>query len=290
MSGAGVAAGAGSGASSPPKSDAPRHWALIPAAGVGKRFGAETPKQYLPLAGRPVIDHAIAAFIDHPAIAGVVIVLGEADGWWADTSAFAGHPRVHRAPGGAERCHSVENGLALLAGIASEDDWVLVHDAARPCLRRADLDLLLDSLRDEPVGALLAVPITDTVKRAEASPVDVTQVDATQVDVTRVDATVPRADLWRAFTPQAFRLGLLRHALAEAAGSDQVVTDDASAVELLGRRPALIEGHADNIKITRPDDLPLAAFYLARQQAPPDEADSVTAEDRTAAQQETTRC
>ncbi len=231
-------------------SDAPRHWALIPAAGVGRRFGAEVPKQYLELSGRPVIDHAIGAFVGHPGIAGCVVVLGGEDGWWADTSGYAEHPTVQRAPGGAERCHSVRNGLDVLARLAADDDWVLVHDAARPCLRRADLDALLLALADEPVGALLAVPIADTVKRAEAE---------------RVAATVPRGDLWRAYTPQAFRVGLLRRALDQAEAQDLIVTDDASAVELLGLRPRLIEGHTDNIKITRPEDLVLAAFFLARQ-------------------------
>jgi 2-C-methyl-D-erythritol 4-phosphate cytidylyltransferase len=227
-----------------------RHWALIPAAGVGKRFGAAVPKQYLELAGRPVIDHAIGAFVGHPAIAGCVVVLGTDDGWWDETSRYAGNARVLRAPGGAERCHSVQNGLDALGGQAADDDWVLVHDAARPCLRRRDLDRLLAALADEPVGALLAVPIADTVKQAQAG---------------RVAATLPRSALWRAYTPQAFRLGLLRAALAHAEQQDLIVTDDASAVELLGHRPALIEGSTDNIKITRPEDLPLAAFFLARQ-------------------------
>ena len=231
-------------------SAAARHWALIPAAGVGRRFGAEVPKQYLELAGRPVIDHAIDVLVSHPGIAGCVVALGTEDGWWADTSRYAAHPRVLRAAGGAERCHSVRNGLDTLAGRAGDDDWVLVHDAARPCLRRSDLDALLAALTDEPVGALLAVPIADTVKRAEAD---------------RVTATVPRSQLWRAYTPQAFRLGLLREALDRAEAAGQVVTDDASAVELLGLRPRLVEGHTDNIKITRPEDLPLAAFFLARQ-------------------------
>jgi len=197
---------------------------LIPAAGVGKRFGAAVPKQYLELAGRPVIDYAIGAFIGHPAIAGCVVVLGSDDGWWDETSRYAGNAR--------------------------DDDWVLVHDAARPCLRRSDLDRLLAALADEPVGALLAVPIADTVKQAQAG---------------RVAATLPRSALWRAYTPQAFPLGLLRSALAHAEQQDLIVTDDASAVELLGHRPALIEGSTDNIKITRPEDLPLAAFFLNRQ-------------------------
>lgn len=229
-----------------------RHWALIPAAGVGRRFGAEVPKQYLSLAGRPVIDHAIAAFVAHPGIAGCAVVLGRDDGWWSDVSAYADHPSVLRAPGGAERCQSVRNGLLALMAQAADDDWVLVHDAARPCLRRADLDRLLDALREEPVGALLAVPIADTVKRADAG---------------RVVETLPRSALWRAYTPQAFRLGLLRRALEHAQTQDLVVTDDASAVELLGLQPALIECRADNIKITRPEDLPLAAFYLEQQQS-----------------------
>ncbi|WP_462328375.1 2-C-methyl-D-erythritol 4-phosphate cytidylyltransferase [Thiohalocapsa halophila] len=228
-----------------------RHWALIPAAGVGRRFGAEVPKQYLSLGGRPVIDHAIAAFVEHPGIAGCAVVLGSDDGYWSDVSAYADHPAVLRAPGGLERCHSVRNGLTALAARADDDDWVLVHDAARPCLRRADLDRLLDALREEPVGALLAVPIADTVKRADAG---------------QVAETLPRSALWRAYTPQAFRLGLLRRALAHAQSQDLVVTDDASAVELLGLQPALIECQADNIKITRPEDLPLAAFYLEQQQ------------------------
>jgi 2-C-methyl-D-erythritol 4-phosphate cytidylyltransferase len=231
-----------------------RHWGLIPAAGVGRRFGATVPKQYLALAGRPVIDHAVAAFVEHPGVAGCVVVLGREDGWWADVSAYAGHPDVLRAPGGAERCHSVRNGLDALVQRAADDDWVLVHDAARPCLRRGDLDRLLEALHDEPVGALLAVPIADTVKRA---------VDG------QVSETIPRSALWRAYTPQAFRLGLLRRALDHAESQDLVVTDDASAVELLGMRPALVECSADNIKITRPEDLPLAAFFLEQQQETP---------------------
>jgi 2-C-methyl-D-erythritol 4-phosphate cytidylyltransferase len=229
-----------------------RCWGLIPAAGVGRRFGAAVPKQYLELAGRPVIDHAIGALVGHPAIAGCVVVLGADDGWWAQASGFVDHPRVHRACGGAERYHSVRNGLARLAALADDHDWVLVHDAARPCLRRADLDLLLDALAEEPVGALLAVPVTDTVKRAAGE---------------RVEETLPRAALWRAYTPQAFRLGQLRTALESAHARDVMVTDDASAIELLGLRPRLVAGRADNIKITRPEDLPLAAFFLAQQGA-----------------------
>jgi len=227
-----------------------RHWVLIPAAGVGRRFGGPVPKQYLELAGRMVIDHSLDLFLDHPAIEGCVVALGADDGYWPD-SAFAADLRVRRAAGGRERCHSVANALERLAAEAADDDWVLVHDAARPCLHPDDLDKLIDGLRDEPVGALLAVPVHDTVKQSE--------------DGSHVDATVPRALLWRAFTPQAFRIGLLRRALAAAERSGQVVTDDSSAVELLGLKPRLIEGRADNIKITRPEDLFLARFHLQQQ-------------------------
>jgi 2-C-methyl-D-erythritol 4-phosphate cytidylyltransferase len=236
-----------------PMTEGPRYWVMIPAAGVGRRFGGQVPKQYLELGGRMVIDHVLALFLDHPAIAGCVVALSPEDDWWASTE-HDGHARVLRTDGGTERCHSVASGLARLAGVANDDDWVLVHDAARPCLRREDLDRLIAALGDEPVGALLAVPVHDTVKQSGDDRAD------------RVAHTVPRQQLWRAFTPQAFRIALLRRALVEAEARGLAVTDDASAVELLGLDPRLIECHTDNIKITRPEDLPLAHFFL-RQQA-----------------------
>lgn len=232
---------------------APACWGLIPAAGVGRRFGAAIPKQYLELQGRRVIDHAIDRFLRHPRFRGCAVVLHPTDPYWPE-GAHAEHPGVLRAVGGAERCHSVRNGLDALSAVAADQDWVFVHDAARPCLRTADLDALIAALPNESVGALLAVPVHDTVKRATAGR-------------GRVEGTVPRADLWRAFTPQVFRLGLLRDALDHALGTEQLVTDDASAVELLGLAPRLVEGHADNIKITAPEDLALAEFYLRRQEA-----------------------
>ena len=230
----------------------PRYWAVIPAAGAGRRFGGPVPKQYLTLAGRQVIDHSIAAFIEHPLIAGCVLALSPEDDWWCET-AHAEHPAVQRVAGGAERSDSVANALAHLAACADAQDWVLVHDAARPCLTRLDLDRLLDALRDEPVGALLAVPLHDTVKTAE---------DAFGP---RVERTLPRQQLWRAYTPQAFRLGQLRQALLQCQSEGLAITDDASAIEQLGLRPLLVEGRADNIKITRPEDRPLAEFFLEQQ-------------------------
>ncbi len=214
-------------------------------------MGASKPKQYLDLAGRPVIEYALGLFVEHPRIAGVLVALDPDDHHWP-TTAFADHPRVRRVDGGTERCHSVANALDVLAAdVAAEGDWVLVHDAARPCLRREDLDRLLVALADHPVGGLLGVPVRDTMKRATPDH--------------SVRATVPRDDLWHAFTPQMFRLGPLRRALHAALASDSLVTDDAGAMERMGLAPLLVEGHADNIKITRPEDLPLAEFHLRRQ-------------------------
>jgi 2-C-methyl-D-erythritol 4-phosphate cytidylyltransferase len=246
--------------------EAPRHWVVVPAAGVGRRFGGVVPKQYLRLLDATVLDRTLSIFLEHPAIAGCVVALSPEDPWWAQ-SAHARDPRVQRAPGGAERADSVGNALGLLAERADARDWVLVHDAARPCLSRGDLDRLLAALAGEPVGALLAVPVHDTVKQSDVEAGD------------RIAGTVPRQRLWRAYTPQAFRLHLLREALAEAARRSLAVTDDAGAIELLGLQPRLVEGHPDNIKITRPEDLPLARFFLEMQAAAEREAAPAPAAD-----------
>lgn len=231
-------------------SEVPHYWAVIPAAGMGRRVGAAVPKQYLDLAGRPVIDYTLRTFLDHPRIRGVVVALDPADTHWVGVPS-AGHPAVARVAGGAERCHSVLSALDSLVSRAREDDWVLVHDAARPCLRSQDLDRLIDLVRDHPVGGLLGVPVRDTMKAAD--------------EENRVLRTVPREGLWHAYTPQMFRLGLLRRVLSQSLKEGRLVTDDAGAVEHAGLEPLLVEGHADNIKITRPEDVPLAQFYLQRQ-------------------------
>ncbi len=229
-----------------------RCWAVVPAAGVGRRMGAPIPKQYLRLGARLVIDHSLARLLEHPRIEAVTVSLGGEDSWWSDT-AYVDHPGVIRAPGGAERCHSVLNGLAALHERAAADDWVLVHDAARPCLRRSDIDRLLERLTGHPVGGLLGVPVRDTMKRTDATGL--------------IERTVTRDNLWHAYTPQMFRFAMLRDALEEALRRKLLVTDEASAMELAGHRPLMVEGHGDNIKITRPEDLALAAFYLAQQEA-----------------------
>lgn len=208
-------------------------------------MGAECPKQYLTVQGRPLLWHALRVFERHPAIARVYVVLSADDAWWAR---FAwdefGKLTVLRC-GGATRAESVRNGLAALGPSVSEQDWILVHDAARPCLTQALLGRLLDQLADDPVGGLLAVPVADTLKRAG--------------DDGRVAATVDRAGLWAAQTPQMFRHGLLLEALGRAGDA---VTDEAGAVEAMGLKPRLIEGERRNLKVTFPADLELAARLL----------------------------
>lgn len=227
-----------------------RCWAVVPAAGVGRRMGGEVPKQYLQLLGRPVIDHSLQTLLDHPSIGAVYVALSETDGYWPK-SRHADDPRVIRVTGGEQRCHSVLNALNVLGETAAEEDWVLVHDAARPCLSPADLDRLMQALNHHPVGGLLGVPVQDTLKRVAPTG--------------EVLQTLPRSDLWQAYTPQMFRLGLLTEALNQALALGELVTDDASAMELAGHRLQMVEGHTGNLKITRPADLQLAAFYLSHQ-------------------------
>lgn len=219
----------------------PSFWVVIPAAGIGSRMRADRPKQYLALAGRTILEHTLHCFLDHPRLRGLVLSLAADDPWWPALPC-AGDPRIQRAEGGAERADSVLAGLLQLIELGAQpDDWVLVHDAARPNLSRSDLDLLLQELADDPVGGLLAVPARDTLKRAGADG--------------RVAETVDRSLIWQAYTPQMFRLAALHRALADALVADVAVTDEASALEWAGLAPKLVEGRADNLKITRPEDL-----------------------------------
>jgi 2-C-methyl-D-erythritol 4-phosphate cytidylyltransferase len=231
-------------------STAGRLWAVVPAAGVGRRMGASTPKQYLDLAGRTVIEHTLGVLLGEARIAAVVVALDPDDAHWPGIS-LAGDPRIRRVAGGRERCHSVLSALDLLWAMAAPDDRVLVHDAARPCLRAEDLDRLIAELADDPVGGILAVSVRDTMKRAGPDG--------------RIDATLDRSRLWHAYTPQLFGLAALREALRNAIAAGDLVTDEASAMERMGLAPRLVEGHADNLKITRPEDLALARFYLEQQ-------------------------
>ncbi|MBN0977785.1 2-C-methyl-D-erythritol 4-phosphate cytidylyltransferase [Pseudomonas hygromyciniae] len=219
----------------------PAFWAVIPAAGVGVRMAADRPKQYLQLGGRTILEHSLGCFLDHPQLKGLVVSLAVDDPYWPNL-ACAGDPRIQRADGGSQRSGSVLNALLQLNALgASDDDWVLVHDAARPNLSREDLDTLLAELAHDPVGGLLAVPARDTLKRVDKHG--------------RVVETIDRSLIWQAYTPQMFRLGALHRALADSLVADAVITDEASAMEWSGQAPRLVEGRADNIKVTRPEDL-----------------------------------
>jgi 2-C-methyl-D-erythritol 4-phosphate cytidylyltransferase len=222
-------------------------WAVIPAAGTGSRMQADIPKQYLQLNRKSVIEHALNAFCENEKIKGIVVAISEQDTWWKSL-AISSHPKIKTTPGGAERCHSVLNCLHFLSGMAAAEDWVLVHDAARPCISSGDIDHLIGQLVDHPVGGLLALPVRDTMKRADVD--------------NAVSETVNRNGLWHALTPQMFRLAGLTHALQQAIDRNQVVTDESQAMELMGLKPLLVEGQAGNIKITRKDDLALAELYL----------------------------
>ena len=228
-----------------------RYWVVVPAAGVGSRMGASIPKQYLRLHGKTVIEHTLSRLCTHPQVSGVVVAISAGDQHWQQLD-LSNYMSLHVAEGGAERCHSVLNGLQFLYGVASEEDWVLVHDAARPCIHHDDISQMIDILNNHPVGGLLGLPVADTMKRTGIED-DVLQ-------------TVDRNHLWRALTPQMFRLGQLSNALQAALDDQFLVTDDASAMEHIGMRPLMVEGRADNIKITRPDDLSLAEMYLAQQE------------------------
>ncbi len=223
------------------------HYALIPAAGSGSRMGGELPKQYLDLAGKPMIYHALRRLCSAPRIRQVYVVISPEDSYWDDYDwrEFAAKLVLLRY-GGATRSDSVRNGLAAMAEQVRTDDWVLVHDAARPCLSAAQLERLLDEAGIDPVGGLLAVPVADTLKRADAG--------------RHVCTTEPRERLWQAQTPQMFRHAMLLQALYQM--RDVAPTDEARAIEAMGHRPLLVAADSSNFKVTYPRDLHLARLIL----------------------------
>ena len=228
-----------------------RYWLVMPAAGSGTRFGAASPKQYAQLLGRTVIEWALAPFLGDARCAGIVVAIAPEDGEWARIAArLAGAP-LSAVAGGAQRSVSVRHALAALVARAAPADWVLVHDAARPCLRGEELERLLTQLAAHPLGGLLALPAADTLKRAmDAEP------------SARVAETVDRVALWRALTPQMFRYGRLCAALDAAHAAQRFPTDEAQALEWQGEQPLLVGGSATNLKITTGADLKLAAAIL----------------------------
>jgi 2-C-methyl-D-erythritol 4-phosphate cytidylyltransferase len=222
------------------------YWLIVPAAGVGRRLGEQMPKQYLPIHGRTLLEWSLAPFRSDPRCSGTVVALAPSDPYWSTVEKRLGNVKV--AEGGAQRSHSVRNALAALQEQVDPDDWVLVHDAARPCLPAADLNRLLERLESHPVGGLLAAPAADTLK-------------ATGDDL-QVVRTVDRSGLWRALTPQMFRYGRLCEALDAAFAAGRLPTDESQAIEWLGDRPQIVAGSAANLKVTSPEDLLVASALL----------------------------
>jgi 2-C-methyl-D-erythritol 4-phosphate cytidylyltransferase len=226
----------------------PRLWCVVPAAGRGTRVGGDRPKQYQLLAGRPLVEHTLARLAAHPRIAGLLVTLAAADAWWPGIETLHDKP-VLTAVGGVERSDSVLAGLDALPATVAEDDFVLVHDAARPCVRGADIGRLIE-LAGATDGGLLGAPLRDTLKHADAAD--------------RVERTEPREHRWRAFTPQLFRRGQLAAALRRASRGGTNISDEAMAMEHAGFRPLLVEGAEDNIKVTTAADFALAEYLLER--------------------------
>lgn len=218
---------------------------IIPAAGVGSRMQADKPKQYLTILGKTILEHTLSIMLNHRTIERIIVALSKDDPYAADLTILS-HPKIQLAEGGETRAESVLNALNA---INEEDTWALVHDAARPCLAESDLDNLLKV--EDVNGAILAIPVVDTIKRSNAQ--------------NEIVATEDRSQLWQAQTPQFFQVNLLKKALCECLEKNLTITDEASAMELAGFRPHLIAGRSDNIKVTRPEDLALAEFYLTRK-------------------------
>ena len=221
--------------------------AVVPAAGVGTRMKANCPKQYLKIDGLTILEHTVLKLLSHSNISQVILVISEDDEYFNETS-LATHPDIITVDGGNERVDSVLAGLKAID--EKNNHWVLVHDAARPCLEFADIDALINSCRQTNHGGILASPVRDTMKTSDS-----------QLQVT---ATVERSTLWHALTPQMFQTKLLIDAIERALADDAVVTDESSAIEYVGLPSLLVEGSSENIKITRPEDLALASFYLSR--------------------------
>lgn len=216
-----------------------RYFVIIPAAGIGTRMNADIPKQYLKINHQSILEHSLNCFLSDSRFEKIMLTLNQNDQHWQQLNLQ--HPKLETVIGGLERCHSVLNGLLALRDRADDEDWVLVHDAARPYLQKQDLDKLIDTLKDHPVGGLLGMPVRDTLKRVN--------------DKNEIIETVDRKNLWHAFTPQMFRYKKLLDALEAAISHHQIITDEASAIEFIGAKPVMIAGNPTNIKITQQTDL-----------------------------------
>lgn len=225
-------------------------WAVIPAAGVGKRMQADRPKQYLEIDGKTILQHTIERLASHNEVSGIVVAVSPGDEYWLDLQVSITKPLV-KVDGGEERCHSVLNGLKYLNETGNSEAWAMVHDAARPCVRLSDIDKLIAAAIQNKVGGILGLPVSDTLKFCNAQSV--------------IEKTVSRDHLWRALTPQMFKVAALFDAIEKALNDNYLVTDEASAMEHNAIHPCIVEGHPDNIKITRPQDLALAKLFLRQQ-------------------------
>lgn len=233
-----------------PKPSTPTYYAVVPAAGVGSRMAATQPKQYLPLLGKTVLEHTLTKLLSEPRLAKIIVAVAAQDDFW-QSLAVLNHPRIEVIEGGRQRSHSVLKGLQHLATFCQADDWVLVHDVARPCIHPRDIQKLMADLSQDAVGGILAVPVSDTIKQVETAG--------------SIVSTVDRSTLWQAQTPQMFRYQLLLGALSNALDQGLTITDEASAIELAGLVARVVESSGANIKITRPEDLSLAEYYLQRE-------------------------
>lgn len=225
-----------------------RYWAVVPAAGVGKRMNADRPKQYLELAGKTVLEHTLLRLLAANVFTAIAVAISIEDPYWSSLATTT-HPLIVRAAGGKERADSVLSALTALRTEAADEDWVLVHDAARPCLMPSDIHRLIACLNADEVGGILALPSHDTLKNVQNQ---------------QITHTLDRNQIWRAVTPQMFRYGVLKSALEGSVGN-LAITDEASALERQGLQPKIVEGRPDNIKITRPEDLALAEFFMQQQ-------------------------
>jgi 2-C-methyl-D-erythritol 4-phosphate cytidylyltransferase len=228
-----------------------KYWVIIPAAGTGNRMGTEIPKQYLKITGRTILEHTISRFIPLTNIEGIIVVISQNDSYWSNLE-LSRHEKVMTTIGGKARYHSVLNGLYRLSEVTGGNDWVLVHDAARPCIRMEDIIALIGEISNHADGGLLGIPARDTMKRADMN--------------NEITGTISRVGLWHALTPQMFRNEALQHAIEKAIANNIELTDEAQAMEYAGFKPKFVTGHPDNIKITHLNDLRLAELFILQQE------------------------
>lgn len=229
-----------------------RFWCVVPAGGVGKRMASQVPKQYLALQGKTIAETTLEKLLRLANVEKIIVAVSEEDEVWP-TLGVSQDARICRCPSGAERVNSVLNGLIHLSSIADSEDWVLVHDIARPCVRIDDVLRLMQQASQHQWGGLLGVPVSDTLKKVD--------------ELGGVTETIDRQAVWRAFTPQMFKLGQLKRAIEHSLEKHLVVTDEASAIEMIGGSPLMVEGATDNIKITLPQDLELGEHFLKLQES-----------------------